>query len=245
MTQDLVKSAARTLEIMEAFAADRRPLTAAQLGQSLGYPRSSLNVLLKSLVAQGYLSSNTLDLSYFPTLKLTHLGDWIPSAIFGSNSLMPMLEELRDVTGETVTLSMATGLHMRCLRALPGRHPIALQLDEGLLFPIFDSAVGRAYLSTLADDDIDKLLQQHNARRPRGAALSRAAVTEVLEQVRRDGTSIAYDKVVPDTGAVAIALQSPEQGEMLVVAVAGLNSRVKRSEAQIIRQLRQWCRRVE
>jgi DNA-binding IclR family transcriptional regulator len=245
MTQDLVKSAARAFEIMEAFAAERRRLTATQLGGLLGYPKSSMNVLLKSLTAQGYLAYEPGDASYFPTLKLTHLGDWLPSVLFGSDVLLPMLAALRDATDETVTLTMATGLHMRCLRVLIGRHPIALQLDEGILFPIFDTAVGNAYLSTLSDQVIASLLQRRNAQMPRGKQLLLPQVLADIEAVRAKGYSAAFEKVVPDAGAVAVPLHSSQFGETLVVAVAGLNSRVAKNEPRIIRELKRLTRTVE
>ena len=245
MAQDLVKSAARALEVMEAFAAERRRLTAAQLGTLLGYPKSSTNVLLKSLTTQGYLAYEPREASYFPTLKLTHLGDWLPGSLFGSDLLLPMLETLRDSTGETVTLTMATGLHMRCLRALIGRHPIALQLDEGFLFPVFDTAIGNAYLSTLADDMILTLLQRRNAQVPRSQSIAAVDLTATIDQVRAQGYSAAYDKVVADAGAIAAPLKSSQFGETLIVAVAGLNSRIAKNEQRIVRELKRLIRNAE
>ena len=111
MSQDLVKSAARALEILEVFASERKRMNSAQLGAALGYPKSSLSVLLKSLVAQGYLNNAAGDQDYFPTLKLARLGEWIPAALLGSVELLPMLSRLRDATGETVTLTMPADLH--------------------------------------------------------------------------------------------------------------------------------------
>lgn len=245
MTQDLVKSAARAFAIMEIFAAQRQRMTAAQLGSALGYPKSSMNVLLKSLVVQGYLTYDGQQGSYFPTLKLTQLGDWLPGALFGSDILLPLLEELRARTGETVTLTMAAGLHMRCLRALIGLHPIALRLDEGLLFPMFDTAVGHAYLSTLPDAAVLTLLQRHNAQTPKARALAAEEVLASLAHVRARGYSAAYDKVVPDTGAVAVPLSSSQLGDTVVAAVAGLNHRIAKNEQRIARELKRVGRRFE
>lgn len=47
-----------------------------------------------------------------------------------------------------------------------------------------------------------------------------------------------YDAVLPDTGVVAMPLVSPIYGETLVVAVAGLTSRVRSAEASILANLR-------
>lgn len=244
MAADLVKSAARAFEIVEVFANERRRMTAAELGAFLPYPKSSLNVLLKSLVAQGYLSFHASDLSYFPTLRLTQLGDWIPPALFGSNALLENLETLRDRTNETVTLTMPAGLQMRVLRVLLGRHPIALQLSEGYLFPIFTTGVGLAYLSTLPEEAVQALIKRAAEQKlPSGPPSARAILAEVAE-VRSRGFAAAYDRVLADTGAIAMPIVSPELGETLVVAVAGLGKRIKESEPAIVRHLKRWTRHV-
>lgn len=237
MATDTVKSAARAFEIVEAFRSERRRLTAAQMGGLLDYPRSSLNVLLKSLVAQGYLSFDAHDQSYFPTLKVTHLGDWVPGALFNSGSVQPLLQELRNATRETVTLTMATGLHMRCLVAIMGTHQIGLQLDEATQFPMFGSGVGTAYLSTLSDDSIAGLYRRAKSIMPRGRLPDLAEVMEEVSATRLNGYCRIYDAVVPDAGVVAVPLTVAEYGETLVIAVAGLSHRIKANEAAIAKSL--------
>jgi DNA-binding IclR family transcriptional regulator len=236
MASDLVKSAARAIEILEVFATERRRLNLAQIGGLLDYPKSSLGVLLKSLLAQGYLSFLPTDLSYFPTLKVSALGDWIPSVLFG-NELLPMLQDLRDATGETVTVTTPAGQRMRCLRVLLGTHRIALQLDEGTTFPIVGSAVGAAYLAALEKDEYDGFIAR--ARSPKsGLDLRDIEQTDkMVKTARKRGYAAAYDRVTEDAGAIAIALPAGIFGDPLVIAVAGLSHRIQRGEAQIAKLL--------
>jgi DNA-binding IclR family transcriptional regulator len=245
MSEGLVKSAARAFDVMEVFVQQRKPLTATQLGASLGYPKSSLSVLLRSLAKQGYLSFDPDEATYFPTLRVTHLGDWLPATLLGSNVLLPMLSTLRDRTGETVTLTMSSGTYMRTLTALPGTNPIALQLEEGFLFPTFGTAVGTAYLATLEQPQITALLQQANAQAERGKAMDAAEVFTMVENARRQGFASAYDRVVPDTGAIAIAVRPRQNSDVVVIAVAGLNHRIHRAESKIVRELKRVARWAE
>lgn len=241
MVDATVKSAARAFEIIEAFRSEHRRMTAAQLGTLLDYPRSSLNVLLKSLAAQGYLSFAARDQSYFPTLHVTHLGDWVPNALFGSSGALELLQQLRDSTRETVTLTMATGLNMRCLIALNGSHPIGLQLSEGTLFPIFASGVGIAYLSTLNGAAVAGL------RKPRRGSPAPSMLDNFEDQLsaaRDKGYCTLYDAVLPDAGAVAMPLAIPSYGETLVVAVAGLSPRIRAAEAKILQDLKRCVDRL-
>ena len=238
MPQDLVKSAARALEILEVFADQRRRLNSTQLGQALGYPKSSLSVLLRSLVTQGYLSNAHRDGEYFPTLKLARLGDWVPAALLGSEALLPMLETLRDQTGETVTLTMAADLQMRCLYARIGSHPIAFQVEEGVTIPTIGSAIGTMYLATQPESAMRRLFDLWKKQGKARSRESFARLEEQIGQARADGFFAAYDAVSPDTGAVAMPIESGAEGEILIVAVAGLNRRIGEQESTIIRTMR-------
>jgi DNA-binding IclR family transcriptional regulator len=238
MSQDLVKSAARALEILEVFASERKHMNSAQLGATLGYPKSSLSVLLKSLVAQGYLTNGGGDQDYFPTLKLARLGEWIPAALLGSDALLPMLAKLRDQTGETVTLTMAADLHMRCLHALIGTHPISLQVEEGVSFPMIGTAIGTMYLAMQNEKFVSALLTRWAKQHPGQSKAAMAKLRADVEDARMQGVACAYDIVLPDTGAIAMPIQIGTADEALVVAVAGLNHRMHQKEASIIQTMR-------
>jgi DNA-binding IclR family transcriptional regulator len=238
MSQDLVKSAARALEILEVFATERKRMNSAQLGAIVGYPKSSLSVLLKSLVAQGYLTNGSGEQEYFPTLKLARLGEWIPAALLGSDALLPMLAKLRDKTGETVTLTMATDLHMRCLHALIGTHPISLQVEEGVSFSMVGTAIGTMYLATQDDKFVSALLSRWAKQHPGQSKATMATLQTEVDDARMRGVACAYDIVLPDTGAIAMPIKTGIGEETLIVAVAGLNHRMHQKEASIIQSMR-------
>lgn len=237
MASDLVKSAARALEVLEVFAGERRRMSVGQLQAALGYPKSSLSVLIKSLVAQGYLAVGGPDRDLFPTLKFARLGDWIPSALLGSDDLPLLLQKLRNETQETVTLTIASDLHMRCIHALIGTHPIALQVEEGVSFPMIGTAVGTVYLAAQPEAETAKLLARWERVHPGQSALLKASKSAIAE-ARETGISTAFDAVLPDTGAVAIALNTANDAGTMVVGVAGLNSRIHASQDAIVDALR-------
>ncbi|NJS14558.1 MAG: helix-turn-helix domain-containing protein [Sphingopyxis sp.] len=242
MSQDLVKSAARALEILELFASERKRMNSAQLGVLLGYPKSSLSVLLKSLVAQGYLTNGNGDQDYFPTLKLARLGEWIPAALLGSDELLPMLAKLRDDTRETVTLTMAADMHMRCLFALIGTHPISLQVEEGVSFPLIGTAIGTMYLASQDDKTVAATLARWSRLHPGQSKATLAKIDADIAAARVSGVACAYDIVMPDTGAIAMPIRPNDGEDVLIVAVAGLNHRIHQKEAAIIAAMQKFVR---
>lgn len=83
MSDTVVKSAARVLEVFEFFAGRKTPATVGEVCASLGYPQSSTSVLLKSLLTLGYLSYDSGTRRYAPSEKVARLGNWIGNSTDG------------------------------------------------------------------------------------------------------------------------------------------------------------------
>lgn len=242
-SKNVVKSVARVLEVLELFAQRREPMSGIEICRSLNYPKSSANAILKSLVELGYLALNPDNLKYFPSLRVTYLGDWLPGQLLGTIETTKLLESLHEVTGETVTLSMQNGFHMQFIRILPGTFPLSLRVSEGFMAPIFGTAVGAAYLSTITDQAIRDL---YDRAARRGALTDQAASLEAVmvdvAAARKDGYARAYDRILPDTGAVAAPLVTHAHDQHLVVGIGGLSARIRRSEDSIIENLKRVIR---
>ena len=234
-----VKSAGRVLEVLELLGNVRKPLSASEIGRLLNYPKSSTNVLLKCLTQLGYLAFDADTMHYFPSLRVTALGEWIPASLYGMGDAASMLQEVHDLTGETVTLSMRTGQSMRFLRVLPGKFFIALKMDEGTMAPLFGSSVGAAYLATRPAAEVERLAD--NARslaRTRQTRIAIDSAVSSLPLVRQLGYAVAYESLFPDTGALSMAMPPASDGSVMVLGVGGLTDRIRRNERSIARIMR-------
>lgn len=243
-TRSVVKSAGRVLAVFEHLREIGRPLSATDIGRALEYPKSSTSALLKSLVTLGYLSFDRQSLLYFPTLRLTHLGDWLPATMVGSPNTLNLIEALHEATSETVTLSIQNEGSMQFLKVITGTFPISLRIGEGYMVPLLGTGVGTSLLTTRSDTEIRTLVQRINTRTRRRA--ERVDVEKVLAETRkarRDGYCAAYDRLLTHTGAISMALPATVEGSALVVAVAGLGDRIKGNEVQIVRTLRRLVTR--
>jgi DNA-binding IclR family transcriptional regulator len=234
----VVKSAGRAFEVLELFRRGRLQLSAAEIGQALGYPKSSTNALLKSLVSLGYLALNPRTLRYFPSLAVTRLGDWIPSVLLASGDAFAIISEVHDATQETVTLTTQNDLSVTFLKVIPGTFPISLRMIEGFVAPLFTTAVGTAILSQLPDTEIAEMVARANSRARR--RIERVDLDYVMQNVRhaqQKGFAVLYDAVFPDTGAIAVPFPSPVEGFPMAIGVGGLRDRMRRNEKSIYRTM--------
>lgn len=244
MLTKTVKSGARVVEILELFARKRRSLSSTEISAALHYPKSSANMLLHTLVESGWLSLNSDSMRYFPTLRITALGEWLPSALFGGEAMNALVHELWENTQETATLSIPNGVHMEFVRIHIGTFPISLNLPEGTQVPMFGTAVGTAYLQTHSDDSLERLYQRARAE---GALTDPAkAFSDYLleiRQARKRGYAMGYDRLLSDTGAIGVSVFAEGPDHAVVMGVGGLSSRIARNEATISRIMRQLAAR--
>ena len=236
MVSDNVKSVTRVFQVLECFEQERRPLSATTIGRALNYPQSSTQALLKTMVNAGYLTYDSQIRGYFPTPKILMKTSWLADT---SSSLLDGMEDLRELTGETVTLSSYRNVDMQIVRVAPGRHRIALTPHPGDRLPLFTSAIGIAFLADQPDALVDRLIRraQKLAARNAGPAVEPQQLKDAVKSARERGAAVGYGMEVEGVGAVAAAIHCPVSHASYVLCVGGPDSRIAENESEIVEAL--------
>ncbi len=236
-SEDVIKSVQRVFDILRFFDHARRSMRAAQVANDLGYPLSSTNSLLRSMVARGYLTFDPARRTYFPSLLLNRRMSWLDREFYGAGRLRDMTRDLQKTTGEIVTLSCQNDMQMTFVNVTApadgGNDGVGA--EEGSLAPLFCSSIGAAALSRHSDRAIVSLVDRYNRRTYRASA--KADVSQVLplvRQARAAGHVAAYGLFEKRMGAVAWLLPSRCHGPPIVLAVAGPRERVRAAESAIV-----------
>lgn len=101
-----VKSAARALTILELFSQPNRALTFTQVAEILGYPRSSLHGLLRTLTERGWLRLDPGSRRFSLGLRAWEAGRAYQPATNMCRAAKPVVEQLRDTLDTTVHLAV-------------------------------------------------------------------------------------------------------------------------------------------
>jgi len=242
MEHSVVKSAARVLHILEFFDEVKRTTSVAEVAEHYGWPHSSTSVLMRSLVALGYLHYDASARSYFPSTRVALLGDWIQENLFKDGQLMGLMHKLNDETGETVVLAAQNGLHSQYLRVIQGTNTLRMHLHIGTLRPLFVSGTGRALLSQMDQATIRKLARKHNASLDSQSPLD---IPQVLKQATTDrasGYAMSLNHVTPRAGSIAMPLPTQQNDKPLVIGLAGLSDRLIANEQPYVEAIRRGVR---
>lgn len=237
MSENVVKSAARVLEVFEFFATRRLPASVSEVCSGLGYPQSSTSVLLKSLHTLGYLAYDMAARRYVPTPRVTLLGSWLQE---NADGLPTLLEALQRATGETVLLAQQAGMNVEYAEVLRGAAESSSTPTPGVERSLVGTASGRILLARMSDAQALRILRRTNADEDRtGERVDERELLDALREARLTGFAMTSGKTNQELGGIAtLAPQVPGQPP-LAIAVAATTERIVKYRDQIIAKLKQ------
>lgn len=239
-----VKSATRAIEILEYFKEVRQPRAMSEIALALGYPQSSATVLLKTLVSLGYLNFDRHNRVYFPTPKVTSLGDWVPRALFGSTRVLDALRDLHVATGETVSINTRNDVYIQYVQLIQSIHPLRFHVDEGTLRPLTLSGAGWTLLSTLSDEKIDNIVRRANLVTEKAQRVTVAFILEKVREIRKKGYCWSEDIPFLGGGTLAMLLPIKIQNQSVCLGLGGAKERVRENHASYLASLQKTAKSI-
>jgi IclR family transcriptional regulator, acetate operon repressor len=146
-----VKSATRTLDIIEHVIAAGRPLVAQEIAGALGIPVSSLSYLLATLVDRRYLLRDGR--RYRPGPGLARLQVQPPGPTLAER-MTPLVHYLRNRLNETVSFMVRQEWEAQVLVTQTSDHALRYSLETGRRLPLHALAGGRALLALLDEGQL-------------------------------------------------------------------------------------------
>lgn len=151
----------RTLEFIELFAREGRPLSLSEISRSLGVPMSSCFDVIKTMQETGYVYELGQRAGYYPTQKLAQLTTTISANDPIVERASIKLSQLRDEFDESVTLAHSIGNQITYLLIFEPSHALRFAVRVGdKARSLHATSVGKALLSTLSKADLDKILSK-------------------------------------------------------------------------------------
>jgi DNA-binding IclR family transcriptional regulator len=214
----------RGLRVLDELAVE--PQSAADVARTLGINRSTALRLLGELEQSGYVTrdaatkryANVFERLYGLVASHNDHWDWI-------ELIHPVLSSLRDAFGEAAVQAVPASGSMVYIAFFPSVHPIAVRERLGTVRPMHCSALGKAFLSGLEADDLDRELGRLNY----GGGTSRAAggpleLRRQVEESRVQGFALDLEETFDGVACVA----APTRVAGLLVGAAGVSGPASR-----------------
>jgi IclR family transcriptional regulator, acetate operon repressor len=194
----LVLKKVRTL--LECFSVEQPALTLQQIRRASGLPASTCQRLVQNLVREGFLDRDGDE--YRIGLGLVR---WAAPGTFGLDLVRltrPVLQRLRDETGETACLYVRDGPFRTVVALAETRHVVMRLFLVGMVMPLHAGSAGKVFLAY--DRAAFRDAVAHGLSRLTPSTVTDIDVlTSELEQVRRDGYAASFEE--RDVGQASIS----------------------------------------
>jgi IclR family acetate operon transcriptional repressor len=151
-----VKSALRTLDIIEYVVARGSPVVAQEIAAALAIPVSSLSYLLATLAERGYLAR--AGRQYVPGPGLQRLQARSEPTL--EDRVAPLVKALRVQSGETASFFVRDGWQLQTLVTESSDHALRYAIAVGARAPLHALAAGKAILAALPEAEVEAYLAE-------------------------------------------------------------------------------------
>ena len=200
----MVKSADRSLQILEFIAASRDGQSHKDLSRSLRIPGSSLSALLATLVSREYLSFDAVSRRYRIGPEILHLAGRYLASFDIVQLGAPILKSLVTSTSESALIAIRRQHNIQVVAKELCSESIQQMIDVGERAPLYATAAGKAILAYFSDEELKRYLASVKLEPLTSKTITNKKVlTRQLKQIAAG--AIAYSLRENDEHIIAMA----------------------------------------
>lgn len=158
--RETVSRSLRALAVLEAITASGRPRTIAEVTAASGLPKATVHRLCGMLEAADFLRRTPVARGLVAGPRLLALTHLLMANAAQNQHRHTILTMLAREIGETCNLNVPDGPSMLYVDRVEAEWPLRLQLPVGTRVPLYCTASGKLYLSSLPPDRRRAILRE-------------------------------------------------------------------------------------
>jgi DNA-binding IclR family transcriptional regulator len=231
----------RTLDMLELFGREKRPLSLSEVARLLQIPVSSCHDVLQAMEARGYLYEIGPRAGYYPTSRLQRLGKEISDHDPVAARADVLLRSMRDSLDETVLLAKVNGLLATYLLVFEPTHPLRFLAKVGdTVRSLHATSGGKALLASLDEAAFDAYLKSAKLTpMTKHTIVTKAALCDDIEAARQRGWFINEDE--SEEGVTTLSASFRWNASVYIVTIAGPTPRLRENMDKAVGMLKNVC----
>lgn len=235
----VVKSADRTLAILDLLTQHRDGLTLAEIQTALNLPKSSAYVLLVTMANRGFLEQDPDTRRFRVGIRLWQAGQSYVAVSDLEKVALPYMEALRDELNETVQLATLDGTDNVYIAKVDPDQQLRLASHVGARLPAYATGIGKALLSQLDDDELRRRFAEIEFTNYTPRTIdSLPRLLAAIHETRAVGYATDNSEYTPGVFCVAAAVPRPRglSGAAISVSIPEVRKRsalIKRAVAGV------------
>ncbi|QCB46493.1 IclR family transcriptional regulator [Hydrogenophaga sp. PAMC20947] len=216
-----VTALARGLEVLSCFRHGEITLSNQELAQRCKLPKSTVSRLTMTLTKLGYLIHVQESGRYRLGTACLALGSALLNKLDVRKIARPMMMELAEFSGASVSLGVRDKLSMIYVENCRSTAALTLTLDVGSRMPLATSAMGRAWLAAVAQDERQEAMEQIRELDHLSWPKVKTGIDKALEDYQALGITCSFGDWNKEVNGVARAFDPGNGLPIMAVNVGG------------------------
>ena len=225
-----IQAAERIFSIVEMLA-QTGPIGLVELSTRLKLHKSTVHRMLLSLTCMEYVSQEKRTGRYMLTYKLVHLSEMILEKADVIPMVHSFLEELANDCRETVHFVQRKGTEVTYMDKVEPLYPkesaIRMASQIGLTRPLYSSAVGKAILAEMSEDEVAYIWEHSEIKRNTEHTItSLEELRKDLILVRKRGYALDNEENEPGVFCIAASIKNHKGKADYAISISAPVSRM-------------------
>lgn len=234
--RNFVTALARGLEILRCFRRNEVTLTNSDFSERTGLPKATISRLTHTLCALDYLVADTRVGTYRLSSGVLQLGFSVLSSLDILDRAEMEMRDLRDGPNSYITVALGERhrtevVYLATKNSFEG---VSLAINVGARLPLFHSAIGRAILIGMTEEEREGLFDTVKANDPALVVEGRAQYHHALSEMADKGFCTGYGTWRSDVNGIAVPVRSGAGGQVYGLNVGGPAFRVKKKQLEAV-----------
>jgi DNA-binding IclR family transcriptional regulator len=232
----------RTLDFLELFADQKRPLSLTEIARLLEIPASSCHDVLQALLDRGYVYELNPRGGYYPTQRMYEVARTVAEHDPVVQRADAVLRGVRDTLDESVLLAKVNDLQATYLLAFEPSHPLRFLARVGdNVRSLHGTSAGKALLGSLSELALAGFLKTTNlARMTPHTITSKAALRADIVTGNERGWFVNNEE--SQDGVTTISARFTWISALYIITVAGPTMRMTAKLGKAAELLQNACR---
>jgi DNA-binding IclR family transcriptional regulator len=220
-----ITALARGLEVLSCFRSSDKELTNQQIAERCGLPKSTVTRFTYTLTKLGYLVQDDSGRYALGTATLG-LGSAMLSRLDIRQLARPMMQDLADFSGTTVSIAVRDRLSMINVEVCRSTAALSLTLQVGARIQLAASAIGRAYLVRATEQERKDILSRSLELDEDAYQNLRQGLEKALRDQEQYGCTTSFGDWQKDVNAVAVGFLPIGGSQIMAINCGGPASSV-------------------
>jgi DNA-binding IclR family transcriptional regulator len=196
------------------------------LARAIGSSGSAVHRILTALKRKGLIQQPQENGPYSLSWSILALTQRLTSEADVRSLSVPFMTELRDLTGETVTINVRSGYHRVCIDQVEGPHEVRWRQDVGKVSPLYAGATGKVILAYLPPEELkDYLRTVRFEQLTPYTTVDRREIQREVEQVRKQGYALRTQDRILGVAGISAPIFDPHGAVAGALTIAGPSER--------------------